>query len=151
MIVILRVIIWVCTESVQPCAMKTRRFIEDNTRNIVHKDKDASFPFKVYTLGPLTVLPVSLATAAWCSCSSGSRSHRINFAMTQFMPVSCIKILDKGPGWCGSVWALDCEAKGCQFNSQLGHVLGLWAGSPVWGAREATTHWCFSPSLLFPL
>ena len=35
----------------------------------------------------------SLATAAWCSFCSGSRSHGLNFA-TSFMPRSCIKILD---------------------------------------------------------
>ena len=39
-----------------------------------------------------------------------------------------------GPGWCGSV---DCvpayKLKGCQFNSQSGHMPGLWAGSPVRG------------------
>ena len=35
----------------------------------------------------------SLATAAWSFCS-GSRSHRLNFATTHFMPRSCIKISD---------------------------------------------------------
>ena len=29
----------------------------------------------------------------------------------------------------------------------LGHMPGLQARSPVGGAWEATTHWCFSPSL----
>ena len=29
----------------------------------------------------------------------------------------------------------------------LGHMLGLQARSPVGGVWEATTHWCFSPSL----
>ena len=51
------------------------------------------------------------------------------------------------PGWCGSVyWAPNCETKG-RFNSQSRHTPGLNARSPVGGAREATTHWCFSPSL----
>ena len=36
----------------------------------------------------------SLATAAWCSFCSGSRSHRTNFATTHFMPRSCVKISD---------------------------------------------------------
>ena len=35
----------------------------------------------------------SLATAAWSFCS-GSRSHRLNFATTHFMPRSCIKTSD---------------------------------------------------------
>ena len=29
----------------------------------------------------------------------------------------------------------------------LGHMTGLWTRSPVGGTPEATTHWCFSPSL----
>ena len=33
------------------------------------------------------------------------------------------------------------EPNGCWFNSQAGHMPGLQ------GTREATTHWCFSPSL----
>ena len=34
-----------------------------------------------------------------------------------------------------------------QCNSQWGHMSGLQARSPVGGVHEATTHWCFSPSL----
>ena len=33
----------------------------------------------------------------------------------------------------------------------LGHMPGLWARSPVGGAREATTHWYLSLSLPPPL
>ena len=52
------------------------------------------------------------------------------------------------PGWCGSVdWTPAWEPKGHQFNSQSGHMPRLQARSPVGGAQEATTHWCFSPSL----
>ena len=55
------------------------------------------------------------------------------------------------PGWCGSVdWVRACEPKGCWFDSQSGHTPGLWARSPFGGMREATTHWCFSPSLSLP-
>ena len=37
-------------------------------------------------------------------------------------------------GWCGSVdWAPACKPKGCQFNSQSGHMPGLWTRSPVGG------------------
>ena len=52
------------------------------------------------------------------------------------------------PGWCGSVdWVPACEPKGHWFDSQTGHMLGLWTRPPVGGAQEANTHWCFSPSL----
>ena len=44
-------------------------------------------------------------------------------------------------------WVLPCEPRGCWFHSQLGHMPGLQARSPVGGIWEATTHWCFSPSL----
>ena len=38
------------------------------------------------------------------------------------------------PGWCGSVdWVPACEPKGCQFNSQSGHMPRLQARSPVGG------------------
>ena len=51
-------------------------------------------------------------------------------------------------GWWGSVdWVLACKARGCQFDSQSGHMPGLWARSLVGGTHKATTHWCFSPSL----
>ena len=50
-------------------------------------------------------------------------------------------------GWCGSVdWAPVCELKGFWFDSQLGHMTGLWATFPVGGMWEATA-WSFSPSL----
>ena len=44
-------------------------------------------------------------------------------------------------------WALACKPKGHQFDSQSGHMPVLQAWSPVEGAQEATTHWCFFPSL----
>ena len=43
-------------------------------------------------------------------------------------------------------WLLASKPKGC-FNSQSGHMPGLWSGSPVGGVQEATTHWYFSLSL----
>ena len=58
------------------------------------QDNDISIPFQLDTFGPHTVLPVSLATTAQCCFLSGSRSYGTNFAMTCFMPRSCIKILD---------------------------------------------------------
>ena len=34
-----------------------------------------------------------------------------------------------GPGYCGSVdWVPACEPKGHWFNSQSGHMPGLWVG-----------------------
>ena len=54
-------------------------------------------------------------------------------------------------GWCVSVeCALDCESEGCWFVFQSGHVPGLPARFPCaghWCMQEATTHWCFLPSL----
>ena len=44
-------------------------------------------------------------------------------------------------------WAWACELKGRWFDYQTGHMPGLWARSPVGGMGEATTHWCFCPSL----
>ena len=62
-----------------------------------------------------------------------------------------LKIGKRGPGWCGSGdWALACEPKGCQFNSQSGHRPGLWARSPLRGTQEATAH-TLSFSLPSPL
>ena len=54
------------------------------------------------------------------------------------------------PGWCGSVdWVpLACEPKGCWFDSQSGHMPGLWARSLVGGMQEATDG-CFSRTLMF--
>ena len=55
------------------------------------------------------------------------------------------------PGWCSSVdWEPACKQKGSGFDSQSGHMPGLWGRSPIWGTWGATTHWCFSPSLLLP-
>ena len=51
--------------------------------------------------------------------------------------------------WCGSVgWALNHKLKVPWFDSQSGHMPGLWARYPVGGAQEAT-NWCFSGTLMF--
>ena len=56
------------------------------------------------------------------------------------------------PGWCGSVdWLRSCEPRGRWLHSQPGHMPGLWARSPAGGVWEASTHWCFSPSLSLSL
>ena len=45
------------------------------------------------------------------------------------------------PGWCVSVdWVLACKPKGRWFNSQAGHMPGLWARSPMGGAHERQPH-----------
>ena len=44
-------------------------------------------------------------------------------------------------------WALSCKLKGPYFDSRSGYTPGLWVRSSVGSVREATTHWCFSPSL----
>ena len=59
-----------------------------------------------------------------------------------------VKNISRLPGLYDSVdWALACEPKGHKFDSQSGHIPALQARSPVGDAQEATTHWCFSPSL----
>ena len=62
--------------------------------------------------------------------------------------------LQLSPGWCDTVdWALACEPKGRQFDSQSGHMPGLHARSPSKGcARGNHTLMflsCHSPSLPF--
>ena len=58
------------------------------------------------------------------------------------------KHIEYSPGWCSSMdWVLAFEPKGGWFDSQSEHMLGLQARFPLWGMEEATTHWCFSPSL----
>ena len=54
--------------------------------------------------------------------------------------------LCSSPGWCGSVdWMPSGKPKGRQFDSQSGHMPGLWARSTVGGVQEATTHrWFFA-------
>ena len=50
---------------------------------------------------------------------------------------------------CGSVgWALSHELKGCWFDSQSGHMPGLWTRSLVGGVREEV-YQCFSHTLIF--
>ena len=52
-------------------------------------------------------------------------------------------------------WVLTCEPKGYWFNSQSGHMPGLWARSPVGGIRETTNYilmfLSLSPSLALSL
>ena len=60
----------------------------------------------------------------------------------------CLKYKSTSSGWCCSVdGAPACEPKSCQFNSWSGILPGLLARPPGGALLEATTHWCFSPSL----
>ena len=96
------------------------------------------------------------------TCSSGKILRRIKIGecwqKASLKPYGALRDSDlmlkrlnywrNAPGWCGSVdWALACEQKGHQFDSQSGHMPKLWAKSQVGGAQEATTHWCPCPSL----
>ena len=56
----------------------------------------------------------SLATAASLSFCSGSRSHGTNFAMTRFMPRSCLKILD-------------AVVSGISGSASSSHTVSLWS------------------------
>ena len=84
----------------------------------------------------------------------GKKKGRICFHQKPYLSVafphshSGSKNSPSCPGWCGSVdWTPAWEPKGCWFDSQSGHMSGLQARYPVQGTREATAHWCFSPSL----
>ena len=78
---------------------------------------------------------------------SREKEHRKQEKAEGFYHHQISVIRNVSPGWCGSLdWTLACKPKGCRFDSQLGNMPGLWAGS-TW---EATTHGCFSPSLLSP-
>ena len=81
-----------------------------------------------------------------CSCSCSFLFNIWVWETTQ------LKRNRASPEWCGPVgWVSSCKPKDFQFDSQSGHMPGLRVGSPLGGAWEANTHWCFSPSLsLFP-
>ena len=78
-----------------------------------------------------------------------SLSKQIAVSLTLYVSLStCVKWGYISPGWYGSVdWVQACEPGGCWFGSRSGHMPGLQARYPVGDAQEATTHWCFSPSL----
>ena len=81
----------------------------------------------------------------WCSAASFISSLMTSICSSS---LSLRKNSSFCPGWRGFVdWEPACEPKGHWFNSQSGHIPGLRARSPVGGAREVTTHWCFSPCL----
>ena len=50
--------------------------------------------------------------------------------------------------WLNRLSAL-LESEGCRFDSQSGHMPGLWARSPDGGVQEATDQ-CFSGTCFFP-
>ena len=74
--------------------------------------------------------------------------YRMMFQPTESHQSGPFKKGEMSPSWCRSVdWARACKPKGCGFDSQSEHMPGLWDRSPVGGEWQATTHWCFSPSL----
>ena len=109
----------------------------------------------------VSVACVCIHTILWCSTADTTTWSQFSLSPF-FLPKSCLilfrvtifqlKIFSFCTGWCGSVeWAPPWKPKGHWFDSQSGHVPGLWARSPVGGMWEATTHCCFSPSLPLPL
>ena len=76
----------------------------------------------------------------WHPCSNG-QSIYLNLSL---------KLYTCCPGCCGSVdWAQACKPKGRWFDSQSGHVPGLWARSSERGTWKATTYDVSLP-LFFP-
>ena len=78
----------------------------------------------------------------------GEDSHLSTRLTSTFLQYKSYFKKRKSPGWCGSVdWVSACEPKNLWFDSQSGHMPGLWARSPV-GTRERQpnmdvreTHW----------
>ena len=126
----------------------------------------------MYQLAPLPVPLQSRVKLEWeIDLKANSQTVRIQSLKKQFIFKECwvdtispgswseswsripqsiwsTKTSQNCPGWCGSVgWVWACKPKGCEFDSQSQHMLGLLVRYPVGGAWEATIHWCFSPSL----
>ena len=104
-----------------------------------------SFLFDTKAVGRLFLSLVFSLNCAYKQCIAKTTLY-LQFGNKQIL--HCCKMSKFSSGWCGSVdWVQACDLKGHQFDSQWGHVPGLWVRSPVGGAWEATTHWCFSSSL----
>ena len=57
----------------------------------------------------------------------------------------CISNQGGSPGWCGSLdWVPACKPKGHWFNSQSGHMPGLWARLPGAGHKGEKRENCYS-------
>ena len=76
----------------------------------------------------------------WCSSSHaqlmrGEVQNKLAALFLEFTDESWLL----SPGWCGLVdWVSACEPNSHWFDSQSGHMPGLWARSLVRGTREAT-------------
>ena len=107
------------------------------------------------TCNKCTTLVENIDNGEGCECGGQQEiCGKSLYSSPQFCcePKILLKIINSCPGRCGSVnWAPACEPKDCRFSSQSGHMPGLWARSPVGGAQEATTHWCFPFSSPSPL
>ena len=111
--------------------------------------------FNRYQFLCIDFIPIKSTYLAFQIQSNIDASSSIYFLKYDFIfkylrnPITCApKNNYRSPGWCGSMDSVAaCEPKGHQFDSQLGHMPRMWDRSPVGSPQEATTHWCFSPSL----
>ena len=87
---------------------------------------------------------------AWIkSLNNKILNNLLSFLHCSILNLCCLELAHNCPGWGGSVdWVLVCEPKGHQFDLQSGHMLGLWARSPVGDIREATSQ-CLSYTSMF--
>ena len=90
-----------------------------------------------YHLTPVRVAIINKSTnKCWPGCGKGGTLLHCQWKWRWVQPlwkavrryVKKFKIESACPGWCGSVdWVLACEPKGYWFDSQSGHMPGLWA------------------------
>ena len=105
----------------------------------------SSLPFPIpFPLRDLWLLQHKRQTSLVCEISGN--------VIVPNMPLVLYHESKYSSGWCDSVdWVPAYEPKGCQFDSQSGHVPGYRTGPWLGGIWEATTYWCFSPSLSLSL
>ena len=59
------------------------------------------------------------------------------YLLTDWLGSEQLKTINFSPGWYGSVdWVPACEPRGCQFDSQSGHVPGWWDQVTSWGCAR---------------
>ena len=72
-----------------------------------------------------------------CQFYMDTHMAKKNFCVWNRMYIFMPSYLSTGPCWCGSVdWAPAHEPMGCRFDSQSGHMPGLWVRSPIGGVVE---------------
>ena len=113
---------------------KIETFIEEETRNIVHRTIDTSVPFKVGTLGPHTVLPIAISCPVifseshwWSEISSLSKLiSLLRKARSDRLP---------NLGWV--TWVIWCFAKKHFTRCNAWAVMLFW-----WSCRSLVSHSC---------